>query len=841
MIKLVLRGVADRARSLTLSVLTVALGAGLAVAALALQASADRVAAEGSGAPWELSQPPIVVVGVPDDGRLTTTPSGEPTRLDPATLETLRGLADVGELEVEAPFPAYVVTDERALGDQTDRSWGHSWTLAEAEPLTLDQGRAPEREGEVALDAQTASEADLESGERTEVLTSDGTATVLVTGIVDGGTDGGRGRGVFFSSNEAATRGGDPILAAVWPREGTDPTRLAEMIREDVPGVRVLTGADRGEALILDRANRELASGMGNFLGTISGLALAVAAVMVAGLLTMAVRNRSREFALLRLVGATPGLIRRLVIGEAVVLGCVAAVLSWAGGTLLALLLAWLFELMGILPQGFELAVGWPALTAGTVLALTVPLLASWSPARSAGRTAPVEAMRTVQTGPAPHSKARVVLGAVTLSCAVALLLVVWGAAGSQGAVVAALTAAMVLVLATALLIPVLVRGVLGLVRPRALTGAVPFLARNDAYSDTRRVAGVMTPLLVTTAVACVLLFQGPTTSEARMHAYGERLRADLVVAGSVGVGLPDTVAETAAAVPGVASAGGFRQTVTAATGAGLTTYLVDPATVSDVYRIDAEEGTWEAFDVGGVALHTDTARAEGWQVGDTITLSGPDGEPVQARVSVLYEAGLDFPEVLLPRQSLAPRMLDAMDSAVYVTLDSTTDPTEAARLLEAAIDAGPELVVTDQAEHREILAGQGEGDDWITHLMVALVVGLAGISSINTLVVSVAGRARSFALLRLVGASRRQVVGMVASEATAVSLAGVALGTVAALIGLAATGYAFTGDTVVLAVPAGQYVLIATVVLMVGLLSSLVPAVAALRARPLHVVAASG
>ncbi|MEU0238653.1 FtsX-like permease family protein [Nocardiopsis sp. NPDC006198] len=841
MIRLVLRGVADRARPLVLSVLTVALGAGLAVAALSLQGSADRVAAEGAGVPWRLSEPPIVVVAVPEDAGLTATPSGEPARLPPATVEALAGVPGVAETEVEAPFPAYVVTDERTLGDQTQRSWGHSWALAGAEPLTLAQGLPPGAQGEVALDAGTAADAGVAPGDRTRVLTPEGTATVLVTGIVDRDTAGGQDRGVFFTPGEAAARGGDPVLAAVWPREGADPSRLAEAIREEVPQVRVLTGVERSEALAPGRTGRELASGMGRFLGTVSGLVLAVAAVMVAGLLTTTVRNRVREFALLRLAGAGPGLVRRLVLGEALVLGAVAAVLSWVAGALLALLMARFFEAMGVLPPGFEPEVGLPALAAGTVLALAVPLLASWAPARAAGRTAPVEAMRAAQVASAPPSRVRVALGGVVLGGAVALLAVAWAAAGSRGAVVAALAASMVLVLAAALLAPVLVRGVLRLAGPLASRGSVPFLVHREAYADTRRVAGVMTPLMVTTAVACVLLFQGPTTSEARMHSYGERLAADLVVSGSVGVGLPETAAETAAGVPGVSAAGGFRQTVTAGTGASLTTYLVDPGTVADLYRIDAEQGAWEAFDADGVALDAGTAGQEGWRVGDTVTLSGPDGQLIRARVAVLYEAGLDFPEVLLPRQVLAPRMLDAMESAVYVTLDPGADPAAVARRLEGAIDAGPGILVTDRPGHLADVAAQGEGDDWITYLMVAVVAGFAGIGAVNTLVVSVAARKGRFALLRLVGASRGQVAGMVAAEALAVSSAAVALGTAAALAGLAASGYAFTGDTVVLSVAPGRYALLASAVLALGLSANLAPVAAALRARPLHVVSATG
>ncbi|MEE2050074.1 FtsX-like permease family protein, partial [Nocardiopsis tropica] len=168
-------------------------------------------------------------------------------------------------------------------------------------------------------------------------------------------------------------------------------------------------------------------------------------------------------------------------------------------------------------------------------------------------------------------------------------------------------------------------------------------------------------------------------------------------------------------------------------------------------------------------------------------------------------------------------------------------DPAGVARLLEGAIDAGPGILVTDRPGHLADVAAQGEGDDWITYLMVAMVAGFAGIGAVNTLVVSVAARAGNFSLLRLVGASRGQVAGMVAAEALAVSSAAVVLGSAAALAGLAASGYAFTGDTVVLSVSAGRYALLAGVVLALGLAANLAPVAAALRARPLHVVSAIG
>ncbi|SHI64207.1 putative ABC transport system permease protein [Nocardiopsis flavescens] len=840
MTALVLRGLRARAGSLAVSVLTLALGAGLTTAALSLQHSADLAAADGSDAAWRLSGAPVVVVAETDLRAITATPSGEPPRLDPGVLTALADLPGVERVEAEAPFAAYVVADGRTLGGQADRSWGHSWALARAERLTPEQGREPRDPGEIAVDARTAAEAGLGPGDRTEVLTADGTFPALVTGVLAPGAGGDRERALFFAPGEAAERGGAPVLAAVLPREGADTGRLAREIAEQVPGTRVLTGADRGDALALDRAGRELGSGMGRFLGTVAVLAFVVAGVMVSGLMNLSVRRRSREFALLRLAGATPGLVRRLVLGEALVLGAVAAVLSLGAGVAAAVLLRGFFAAMGVLPAGFDLVIGWSPPLAGAALALAVPPAASWRPVLAAGRTAPVEALRTAAADPAPASRARLVLGALTLLGAAALFAVSWAAAGSQGAVVAAYTAAMVLVLGIALLTPDLVRAALFALRPLTRGHPASLVVHREALADPRRFSGVVTPLTVTAAVACLLMFQGSTATEARLYSLGERLGADLVVAGPEGVGVPRDAAERAARVPGVAAAGGFRQTVASGGGPYMFAYTVDPGTVPDLFRLRTEQGEWGAFDESSVAVRADVAAARGWAAGEEVTLAGPDGREFGTAVAVVYRAGLDFPELLLPRDRIAPRMLDGMDSGVYVALDPGADPDEAARLLARELDGTPGLRVMDRGGHLADQAAAAEEDGWITHLMVALVAGFAAIGAVNTLVVSGFARARGFALLRLVGASRRQVAGMVAGESLATSCAAVALGTAAAALGLACTGYAFTAQAAVLSMPLERYLPMAAAVVGIGLLANLAPLAVVLRARPVHAAAPS-
>ncbi|WP_017586854.1 FtsX-like permease family protein [Nocardiopsis ganjiahuensis] len=833
MITLVLRGVAARAGSLLVAVLTVAAGAGLAVATVALQGSVEHVAATGGNAAWRLADAGVVVVAVPEDGALAETPSAEPARLDHDSVEELAGIAGVERVGVEAPFPVHVVGPEETLGGRTDRSWGHSVELAEAEGLVPASGRFPRASGEVAVDARTAADAGLEPGSTARLLTPEGIESALVTGVFE--QEANPARAVVLPSEEAAAHGGAPVLAALHLNGERSPDRVAEEVGERIPGVRALTGTERGEALVLDRTDRELSSGMGRFLATVSGFASALAVIMLLNLTALAVRRRSHEFALIRLAGAGPGTVRGLVLGEAVVLGGVAAALSWAVGALLALLLAWLFGSMGVLPSGFALRIGWSAPAVGGVLALAVAVAAAWGPARTAARITPMEAVRVAAPGPERGRGVRTVLGALVSCGAVALLMGAWALSGTRSGVLAAFAGAMALVFGAALLTPLLARVSLALVRPLVRHRVVPFLTERDARANQGRVAGVLTPLLVLTAVSFLLLFQGTTTARAHAHSQGELLAADLVVSGPEGVGVPEGAVRGLERVPGVAAVGGFRRTVISIGGVSAPAYLVEPETVTRFFGLESVEGSWREFGTDAVALHADTARRTGAKAGDVLELTGPDGVGFRARVAVLYEAGVGFPEALVPGEVLAPRMLDSTDSAVHVALATGADPVATAAAVREAVDAGPETRVLTGSDHLAEQAVMGEEDGWLLLLMVALLVGFTGMSAANTLVVSVAGRARDFALLRLAGASRSQVAGMVSVEALAVAAVGILVGGAVAASGLAVAGYALTGDTVVLGAPVGQCLAVAATVMVVGLVASLAPAVAALRAHPLR------
>jgi putative ABC transport system permease protein len=126
-------------------------------------------------------------------------------------------------------------------------------------------------------------------------------------------------------------------------------------------------------------------------LSAVPAVALLVAAIGVANLMTANVASRNRQIAIMRAVGATRGLILRLVVGEALVLG----VLGSGLGLALGLHLAWNTTTMALRMWGFEVPFSVPWTFVGAAIAMTVGLciLAGIAPARHAARTNVIDAL----------------------------------------------------------------------------------------------------------------------------------------------------------------------------------------------------------------------------------------------------------------------------------------------------------------------------------------------------------------------------------------------------------------------------------------------------------------
>ena len=87
---------------------------------------------------------------------------------------------------------------------------------------------------------------------------------------------------------------------------GADVAEVADAVRRSVgDDVSVLTGDDRGRAEFLDSSDASIR--LVAISGSLGGIGMFVAVLVIAGMLSLFVRQRQREIGLLRAMGATPG------------------------------------------------------------------------------------------------------------------------------------------------------------------------------------------------------------------------------------------------------------------------------------------------------------------------------------------------------------------------------------------------------------------------------------------------------------------------------------------------------------------------------------------------------
>jgi putative ABC transport system permease protein len=162
---------------------------------------------------------------------------------------------------------------------------------------------------------------------------------------------------------------------------------VLQHLRHEVgdPGMRVGTVAD-----LKDEIDNQLTSVTG-LLTAIPGVALLVAAVGVANLMTANVTARAKQLAILRAVGATRALVLRMVVGEALVLGLLGSALGLALGLHLAADITQLVDRM----WGFRVALElpWNYVITSVVLTVGLCILAGIMPARHAARANIVDAL----------------------------------------------------------------------------------------------------------------------------------------------------------------------------------------------------------------------------------------------------------------------------------------------------------------------------------------------------------------------------------------------------------------------------------------------------------------
>lgn len=487
--------------------------------------------------------------------------------------------------------------------------------------------------------------------------------------------------------------------------------------------------------------------------------------------------QRGRDIALLRLVGASRRQVKRLLLSEAASLGLLGAIVGVPLGVVVVSVHAALLAHLGLVPAGFT--AHWqpwvPGASAATGIALAVggALIAT----RRAAAIAPLSALRDGDESAPVMTRARWIVAALFGAGAVALLVLapVGGAAGGQAmAMNVSIAAAIALTAAAPLLVPLAARLI-----PSGRSAVLPLLARASLRDNVRRSASTAAPLVILVGILvgqpiALLSFASAGAAEA-----SSSTTADLVVESTEGTDPALSEAAGIAGAPGVA---------------GVSTEVTVPAAVTTGEGDFAftELGTVTIIDPASfVLVHSRSEALAELSTGTAAAGPGSIGLGTGARVSVgVGEARLEDLEVVavteasmasaptlyLPSGALSAEVTRGASTVSFVTVDDGADPGDVAASLERFGTVTP-------AERWFEESGSAASGSAASILVVVLGLGAlyAIIGVVNSIVIAGATRGREFAVARVSGLTRRQVIRGALLESTVVTGIALALGFAAA------------------------------------------------------------
>ncbi|MEV5569859.1 ABC transporter permease [Spirillospora sp. NPDC052269] len=801
-----------RTRRLSLAGTFVALALGVAMTAamgLALAATLDPA---HRPRPERFAQADAVVRPV----RTLTVTAG--SRTQHRALEASKGLPPelVAKVRAAVPavadrsFPAHVVGDGPT-------NLGHPWSVARFGGYRLVAGTGPRTSGEIVLAG-----GDGRPGERVDVVTGADIRTYTVSGVT---AQSGFEHAVFFADREAARLSprvdGLAVTGSAGSAAAADAARRAAGTSAEV-----LTGVSRHEADPDPDRERRALNDTGVLLGVAAGVAGFVAVFVVASTFALAVAQRRRELALLRVIGATPRQVRRMLTAESLLVGLAASAVGCALAPMAARLLGrWLVR-HGLAPSWFGVPLSaWPLVIA-FLTGLTVSLLGVVAASRRAGRVRPAEALRETCVEGRAMTPVRWLLGLAAFGSGLATMATTAVSDPASAANRKGYTPAiMLLITGAALLAPVVVPRVTRLLTwPLTRSGgATGLLVRENTLAAARRTAAVAAPVLVTVGLAGALLGTGSSVDATRAAEARQRVRADFVVRPDGGGGaVSDVALNRVRSVPGV-EAVPVGRTPVYAVGDGGTLRRFDARIVrgSDLGRTERLEVSGGAITgLGDDALVVD----EGWErrPGDRVDLWLADGTRASVRVAAVLKSGLDDGATYLTSAHGGPSPTGRVD----VIVRAGADRSAVARELRAATKGlGVETVSARSAD-----GTSGTGRSSRLGILVTLGIALAycGIAVANALAMAAADRSRDQAVLRLSGATPLQVARVAVGEALVVVCVGVVLALAVTAVGLAGTWVALsrvTGATS-LVVPWQPLAATAGVCALIALAATLVPIV---------------
>jgi putative ABC transport system permease protein len=583
-------------------------------------------------------------------------------------------------------------------------------------------------------------------------------------------------------------------------------------------------------------------------------ISLVVGAFLIYNTISVSVVRRRAEIGTLRAVGASRGTVFGLFLTEALLLGAIGSLMGVALGRLLASgIVGLIAQTVNALytssrPSPVELtaAEAWTGFFTGVLVAF----ISALKPAREAMQVAPTEAMsRGAHEHRALLRWRRSLLWAALFALAAGAMSL---APAWHGYPVCGYLAALLAIAAAAFASPAVVLAVNRATRGLTRRSAESLLAGRSLTASLSRTSVVVAALATAIAMMASVGIMVSSFRETVALWLDVQLRADLYVRTAMPSGagayppMDARVPALLAAIPGVAAVDDFRATEfhyrgeRATLGAG---HLDIVRRYGRLRFLGGENRDAILRSLPGrdrAVVSEPFALRYRIHVGDRLTV------PIGSQTVVLTVAGIyyDYSSsqgyVIVDRSTILKYLPGLVPTNAAVYLNPGADAEQVRREIQLRT-AGYGIAIARNSDLRRTSIEIFDRTFAITWALEAVAILVAMLGAANSLLALVLDRRRELGLLRFLGASARQVRGMILTEAAFLGLLaailGVALGLALSLLLIYVVNRQSFGWTIQFHLPVGLLAGAVLLVWVVTVLAGIYPARVAARMNPIEVI----
>ncbi len=849
--RLVLRGFAQRKVRALLTGIAIALGVALMAGTYILTDTINNAFAEVFGTAYKNK-----AVVVTERETLGRGAGAETSILNESTLAKVRAVPGVATASGSVGTHAALLrSNGRRLTSGGAPGLVDGVQPARFESFKASSGHLPGAANQVAVDQATAQREHLRIGAQIVIAGRSPARTYTISGIAKfAGSESFGGTTVaLVTISQAQYVAGEPgvyngINVAAGP--GVSPEQLASRVRAALPNTLVVrTGAQ--EAANQTSELEEQLGFLRTFLLIFAYVALVVGAFIIFNTFSITVAQRTREFGLLRTLGASRAQVMRSVVVEGLLLGICGAVAGLFIGIALAPALDQLFKAFGADLPDNGTVLETRTVIVSLLVGVVVTVIAGFFPALRATRVPPIAAMRegvNIPPRTLPSRRVLIIRGLLALIAVLVIsvatkskvvlpvLLVVWAVRGAM--------------LFSRVrragqprhyrIIPALGRGLGLIVSWRGIMGR---LARENSVRQPGRTLVTALALTVGLGLVAFISVLAAGTKTTIDNAVGRSFAGSLIIQNTqTGQGIPPEVAPAVRTVQGVGAVTAVAFTkgrVSDLSKAGApvideksTLTAIEPQSFTKMYKVEWEHGSAASLSTlneDGTVITKKFASAHSLHVGDRLSVVTPSAHRVTLTVrGIVKEEVLGLLTNLTITRSLASAAFGQREDGVdFISYAPGANATQVRGSIGALLKGSfPQVHSQTAAQYTHEVSSKVDKFLLLVYVLLALSVLVSLFGIVNTLILSIYERTRELGMMRAIGTSRRQIRQMIRYESLITGLIGGVLGLIIGVVGaVLVTEFALSGAGYVLSIPVGTLILLLIAAAIAGLGAAMLPA----------------